>query len=344
MEPVGLKKYLLIRIGLDVAEETWFGTWLGMPEVSGTGENPEKISSEDGKGEEAGGVSAAFRVKRRRILSWLSGKGRRGAKNVTGEEDAEIREQQKERRERNSRRAKRQERKFRREAKRESEALRQEREERLYRTETAIGRLAGEVQELAGADSDLFCVYEDGIGRVLNGRTALAGLWQKWFEWKTFDRYTDVFWVELLMDAAVWPQFVILGTADCVPGIIEAHASRMKSLRWLIPEADCTEEVQQFVEDFYVESGLAITLQTVPEVREFRRMQLISVQPTNILDFTGETHVLVSRLAAGSVWIDMRSLEEKKRRILGRGDGIVYVSLKEKWKSAQRRCKSPVLS
>lgn len=300
MEPVGLKKYLLIRIGLDVTEETWFGTWLGMPEVPGIGGKPEKRSSEEG----------ADPTQRKRKSWW----------------------------------AKRLERKFRRAAQREAEALRREREERLRRTEAAIGRLAGEVQELAGADSDLFCVYEDGIGKVLKGRTALAGLWQKWFEWKTFDRYRDAFWVELLMDTAVWPQFVILGTADCVPEIIEAHASRMKSLRWIISEADCTEEVQAFAEDFYVESGLAIALQTLPEAREFRRMQLISALPANILDFTGEPHILASGLAEGSVWIDMCAQEEKKRRILGRGDGIVYVSLKEKWKSAQRRCKSPVLS
>jgi hypothetical protein len=389
VEPVGLKKYLLIRIELDADADTWFGERLGMPEVPQMQDYLEAMPTDSGEGSFAG-EQFGFLEKIRRILGLSVDKGqegqpekaagaagrrrRKGRLNQTEEDNQVVRIEgeapeftgQKRRKGGEGRSIKRLERNCQRKAQTEREALLQEREERLRRTEAAIRKLAREVQELAQLDSasgisrtfmgedapgqnepkreDIFCVYEDGIGKALSGQKVLAGLWQKWFAWRTFEGFTDFFWAEQLMDAARWPQFVILGTSDCIPKLIEAYAPRMKSLRWILPEAGFTEEVQVFAEDFYVESGLAIALQTIPETGAFRRMQLISALPANILDFTGETHVLTAGLAQGSVWMDMRSLEEKKRRILGRGDGITYVSLKEKWKYAQRRCKNPVLS
>lgn len=370
MEPIGLKKYLLIRIGLDADGDTWFGERLGMPEAAQLQDGFEELSFDSGEGNFVR-ERVGFLEKVRWILGRAAGKGQeepqektigsRGQKQKEerrslseGENNQEAKGkdaglvEQKRKKGRKSRGTKGLERRCLKKVQLEREVLRQELEERQRRTESAIRRLTEEVQELAGTDglmgTEIYCVYEDGMGKALLGQSVLGGLWQKWFSWKIFEGYADSFWAEQLMDRAVWPRFVVLGMAECIPEIIERHAVRMKSLRWIIPEADCTEEVQEFVEDFYTESGLAIALQTIPSVGEFKRMQLLSELPANILDFTREPHIVVSGLAEGSVWIDMQSMEEKRRRIQGRDAGTVYVSLKEKWKYAQRRCKNPVLS
>ena len=117
----------------------------------------------------------------------------------------------------------------------------------------------------------------------------------------------------------------------------------MKSLRWIVLEKDCSQELLTFVEDFYTENGLAIALQTLTHSVMLRRLRISCDQPANILDFTLEPYIGIADVAEGSVWLDMQSIEEKRRRIAGRTFGIQYFSLKERWKTAERRCRPPVL-
>ena len=186
--------------------------------------------------------------------------------------------------------------------------------------------------------------FEDTPGAKRDRHQAvLPVLWQRYFDQREFTDYSGRFWVEQLMPEAVLPHFVVLGTAACIPEVIEKYAGRMKSLKWILPEAGCTEEVQEFVEDFYIESGLAISLQTISDAGEFRKLRRICVLPSNILDFTQEPNINISGAAPGSIWLDMQSMEEKRRRISGRSRETAFFSMKEKWKYAQRRCKAPVL-
>lgn len=322
-EPVGLKSYMLVRVALDVNEDEWFGVKLGQPEAEAWDEAAEVRKPDDS------GRKRGF-LKRRR------------------------------------------ERKRMREEAQRREALLAEREGRIQEAEASIQRLAGQVAELAGEGNVCYCVYESGIRKKLLGKrgcgskimtdmseeggpedapeterdrhqTILPVLWQRYFDQSEFTDYSGRFWVEQLMPEAVLPHFVILGTAACIPEIIEKYAGGMKSLKWILPEAGCTEEVQGFVEDFYIESGLAVSLQTLSDAGEFRKLRQICVLPSNILDFTEEPNINTSGAAPGSIWLDMQSVEEKRRRILGRSPEIACFSMKEKWKYAQRRCKSPVL-
>ena len=145
------------------------------------------------------------------------------------------------------------------------------------------------------------------------------------------------------MPQAALFHFVILGTAPCVPGWIEKSAYRMKSLKWILPEEQSGPEILEFVEDFYTEYGLAISLQTLPGDGGFKGLGVLCSLPSNILDFTGDSCLNIPETARGSVWLDFLSVEEKRRRIEGRCPGVSYFSLKEKWKRAQRRCKEPLL-
>ncbi len=176
----------------------------------------------------------------------------------------------------------------------------------------------------------------------------LPALWRKHFPLEEFQGYAQRFWVRQVFSQGAGlpaspPHFVILGTAPGLPEVLEAHARRMKSLRWFLLEAEWGEELSAFVEDFYTEYGLAIELRLLEDGAALKRLRLFCGEPVIVVDFTGESYMAVPAVPEGSVWLDMFSVEEKRRRILARGKDITYFSMKEIWKNAQKRCNCPVL-
>lgn len=160
----------------------------------------------------------------------------------------------------------------------------------------------------------------------------LPWLWQQCWQFPEFDDYLQVQWVEPLLENARLHHFVVLGLSDSTPYAILHCASRMKSLRWIIRESEEDQRLRDFVEDFYTEYGLAAAVQTLEGDKVYARLLLETGEPVCVLDFTGEPRIPVNGLARGSVWIDFCSIEEKARRIVERGEGILYFSLKEFWK------------
>ncbi len=345
VEPVGLKKYMLIRIGLDVRQETWFGVGL-TGECPGAGaDRPEPFR---GKGFSAavenGGKKALTeaaapggRIRRRKIWQLWNLPG-----HLAGGESGKFFTRK---RRHGTRQGK------------EREAP-EEGQEKIRRVRDIMGKLAAEAAELAGEESRIWYVYEDSVRKCLTEkgespsgeenpaqrqRKLLPSLWEQYFEQKEFADYCGLFWAEQLLEKALLPHFVVLGTADCIFEILERYAGKMKSLRWILPEADCTGEILDFVENFYIEYGLAITLQQLADAKEYGRLRFICKTASNILDFAREPRAAGQGTAEGSIWLDMWSMEEKRHRICGRNVKITYYSLKEKWKSAQRRCNCPVL-
>ena len=88
---------------------------------------------------------------------------------------------------------------------------------------------------------------------------------------------------------------------------------------------------------------LAIELRLLEDGAALKRLRLFCGEPVIVVDFTGESYMVVPAVPEGSVWLDMFSVEEKRRRILARGKDITYFSMKEIWKNAQKRCNCPVL-
>ena len=194
--------------------------------------------------------------------------------------------------------------------------------------------LAGSSQEAAQSREG---AYSRDAARGLEDMVPsfwLPLLWQQYWQIPEFDAYLQPRWVEPLLENAMLHHFVVLGYAECAPAVIIYCARRMKSLRWILQEKDCTEELQDFVDDFYGDYGLAATLQPLPGGRAFARLLLVSKEPVCVLDFTGEARISPGGIAKGSIWIDFQSVEEKARRVLERQEGISYFSLKEIWKRA----------
>lgn len=398
-EPVGLKTYLLIRIGLDVEEGRWFDKRLeqrpgqnlldhaGIP-VEVWGSTDRREESRVGRQTGQAGQLPAAAAEHGLETEGSCGPGRHpyGIWDMLGHPWKTIRLKRVEHRQRRRERARRlaQE--------QEQARLAVEREQLLGQVEEAMKRLALEVAELSGDIGSCLCVYEDNLRKALVAERELAGnrlqgdweqweesrdsgrqdalghewglqdsaaqerentemtlplLWQKHFPVAEFHGYTQQFWVEQVFTQAMRsqlpPHFVILGTAPGLPQILEAHVRRMKSLRWFLPSAEWNEELSVFVEDFYTEYGLAIELQLVEDEAALKRLRPFSRESVNIVDFTGENFMAVSAAPEGSVWLDMYSVEEKRRRILAKGKKITYFSMKEIWKNAQKRCNCPLL-
>ncbi len=389
---MGLKAYLLIRIGMDVDEGQWFGRRLD-PRPRGEGmegraDMPEWADgsagdSKDSKRAEAVGghglVSALCRpwraVRRKRDLRKRQRELRAGRLAWEREEARWL-------------------------AAREG----------LIDEMAAMARgLAREVAEFAQDMDGCRCVYEDSLRKILAGprdgqagdrdwerpegflpenglqtgrggesrlpegpqtgrggeshppegsqtgregdtrmQEILPALWRKYLPLEEFQGYAQRFWVRQVFSQGAGlpaspPHFVILGTAPGLPEVLEAHARRMKSLRWFLLEAEWGEELSAFVEDFYTEYGLAIELRLLEDGAALKRLRLFCGEPVIVVDFTGESYMAVPAVPEGSVWLDMFSVEEKRRRILARGKDITYFSMKEIWKNAQKRCNCPVL-
>lgn len=391
-EPVGLKAYLLIRIGMDVDEGQWFGRRLG-PRPRGEGmegraDMPEWADESAGDPKDSRPAEAV---------------GGHGLVSALCRPWRAVRQK------RNLRKRQRELRAGRLAWEQEEARWLAAREGLIGEMEAMVRGLAREVAELAQDMDGCRCVYEDSLRKVLTGprdgqardrnrerpegflpenglltgrggesrlpegpqtgrggesrlsegpqagregdgrmQEILPALWRKYLPLEEFHGYTERFWTEQVFSQGVRlsaspPHFVILGTAPGLPEVLEAHARRMKSLRWVLLEAEWDEELSAFVEDFYTEYGLAIELRLLEDGAALKRLRLFCGEPVIVVDFTGESYMAVPAVPEGSVWLDMFSVEEKRRRILARGKDITYFSMKEIWKNAQKRCNCPVL-
>ena len=201
------------------------------------------------------------------------------------------------------------------------------REEQLKVTERQMLLAAERILKRADREGDCSYVCQGDFKKC-----TAWGAWLEHFPIKEFDGYGQEFWVRQLLPQAVHPHFAILGACEGIEDLIESCAHRMKSVKWILKEQEYTPARRDFVEMFCEEYGIAIALWTVPGRAAYRKLRPICPEPANILDFTDETGIPVSGIAEGSVWLDMRSSEEKCRRIGGRSTGIRYFSLKERWK------------
>lgn len=299
IETVQMKDYLLVRVGMNVGENRWFSHSFTPTDTTGT---------VDAQPRSCNTLMARLREHRERRRRILLQKQRR-------RQFQETREQ-----------------------------VRME-----------IQRFLAQLGTRVDDRYDCRCVYADSVRSCLalpegrgQGRREtdsrktddidadcwLPILWQQCFPFPEFDAYLQPQWVEALLENARLHHYVVLGVADSVSTAILHCASRMKSLRWFLQERDCGQEIQDFVEDFYEEYGLAATLQPLEGERPFSRLLMETLEPVCVLDFTRENRIPMGGLARGSIWLDFCSIEEKARRMTESGEGIFYFSIKEIWKRA----------
>ena len=251
---MGLKRYMLIRVGLDVREDEWFGVDLRPPEAaegSGFGEEPNhgmglvpeqrpKDRSRRGRRKQGARTESGQRAEQEtetetgwsgllHPLRYLRLCMAKGGERRCRERGIRAQEQERER-------------------------LLAERKERILQTDMAVERLAREVLELTEDRGSCRLVYEGALQKTLAGAPKCGGalqdqwalrqeqenrgeawqerkswegkgaaqgellseLWKKHFDMEEFQEYRQRFWIERLLPYARLCHYVILGTAPCI--------------------------------------------------------------------------------------------------------------------------------
>lgn len=210
----------------------------------------------------------------------------------------------------------------------------QEYKERQEELAASIRQLREEVfseVERAGGMDEVRCVYEDSLRFLAEGQEEAALCWSRVWNVPEFSDYKGIRWIRPLLEYVRHSDFVLLGTADCIPAILEKLARQMRSLQWYLREEDMNEEVQGWVEDFYEEYGLAITLRKLTGGNIFRQLKIKPVGQVCVMDFTDEEKLFAGNLAGGSIWLDFASVEAKSRRMERQAPDVSYMSLKKHW-------------
>lgn len=216
----------------------------------------------------------------------------------------------------------------------------QEYEERRQELAGSISQLREEVYsevERAGGADDIRCVYEDNLRFLNEGSGEAALCWKQVWDICEFRDYKKIRWVIPLLEYAEHSDFILLGTAECIPDILEKLVRQMKSLRWYLPQEELDEEIQSWAEDFYEEYGLAVTLQGLEGRNAFRQLKLKAENPVCVLDFTEEGTAFAGNLPQGSVWLDFASADEKAGRMVRQAPKVSYISLKRYWGAKTKR-------
>ena len=177
----------------------------------------------------------------------------------------------------------------------------------------------------------IYCVYEAYLKEKLD-----RSLWRQYWEIPEFTDYRQYMWVEKLMQYTFPGPYILLGYADCLPRILREHSKSLRSVKWFLKEAQYSSGVEEFVEEFLEEYGLAIEIHLLAEKELWLGVRPGSTFPVNVLDFSGEEKLSACDAARGSVWLDMDSLDGKNRRIESRNPGVSYFSMKKLWKQRQK--------
>ncbi len=176
-----------------------------------------------------------------------------------------------------------------------------------------------------------YCVYDQTLWEKLD-----SGLWTQYWMIPEFEEYYELVWVEQLMEEAICDRYVILGFAPCLGKILCQHAKKIRSITWYLQLEQYTQEVENFIEEFFEEYGLAVKVHILEAEEKWIRVRPASQEAVNVLDFSGEEKISACDMAKGSVWLDMDSLDGKWRRIETRNPKITYFSLKKQWKQRQK--------
>ena len=198
--------------------------------------------------------------------------------------------------------------------------------------------------EKAGGTGRFWCVYEDGLQFLTDAATGIGGCFCMLWNVPEFRDYKDHRWVKPLLGRVDgrYSEFILLGMAECVFEVLRQLVRHMKSLQWYLREEELTESVQEEIEDFYTEYGLAITVCPLKGERAFRTLRLASAVPVCVLDFTEEEKLFAGELGQNSLWLDFTSIDEKRRRMGRQAPRVDYESLKGQWGTLEKDRKSVV--
>lgn len=192
--------------------------------------------------------------------------------------------------------------------------------------------------ETAGGRGELHCVYEPSVAFLKNTGQGIGFFWNRFWNVPELCNYTDYQLVRPLTDSVKekYSDYVMLGTAGCVFELLKDLARHMKRLQWYLLREELTAEIQEKIEDFYQDYGLAIAICLMEEGKAFRTLRLFSETPVCVLDFCHGERLFAGELKKDSLWLDFTS-DDGKKRYLARQPGVTYESMLTYWSGMKKR-------
>ena len=190
--------------------------------------------------------------------------------------------------------------------------------------EKGISRLQN-CYELEVGAGGTYLVHDGAFANWLQEKQ-LVGAWKDMWDFPLYREYTQPHNLRLLLQqlsAGSWPgKWIVLGEATGISDWIEDLAKYMKSITFFAQNPPGGwEQLQEYLQKEY---GLL--------TEWYRSFHPISAEPAMVLDYCTREKVFVWDIRKGSIWIDMNSMESRRRDVQERDTGILYCSLKRFWK------------
>lgn len=182
--------------------------------------------------------------------------------------------------------------------------------------------------QCCGQEEDINCacmVYEGMFAAWLNARKQ-EHYWAKLWNLPVYKEYQEEHNLFLLLRQIEKRQFpgrlVILGQPPGMHNWISSLARYVKEISLF--SLSVPREFEALQDKLLSEYGLMI--------RWERSLQPQSPDPALVLDYCDRENVFIWGIPAGSIWIDMNSLEARRHGLRDRETGIRYLSLQRFWR------------
>ena len=177
-------------------------------------------------------------------------------------------------------------------------------------------------------------VYDPSVEVWLRERK-IAGWWQQFFPYPRYRHFRKKEYGQLLIAGAKnrieqmqGLSILVLGYDESISDLLKPFLRTAGELRLFPESAEAAEKMENYAESVYEEYGLAIAVKDVPR-RLVQKHIPFYAEKSLILDFSGENIWYPAKAVPGSIWLDMDSIWEKRKRIETRYAEIAYDSLQK---------------
>lgn len=179
-------------------------------------------------------------------------------------------------------------------------------------------------------------VYDPSVEVWLQERK-IAGWWQQFFPYPRYQHFRKKEYGKFLI-AGVKNRIeqmqglflLVLGYDESISDLLKPFLKTAGGLRLFPENAEDAEKMENYAESVYEEYGLAVAVEDVPR-RQGQKCVPLYEGKNLILDFSGESIWYPVGAVTGSIWLDMDSIWEKRKRIETRYAAITYDSLQKRW-------------
>ena len=124
--------------------------------------------------------------------------------------------------------------------------------------------------------------------------------------------------------------FYVMGYEEFVPKVLAPYYKKMRTLTFFV-SGKVPWQLEAYLQELSREEGIAADLKVSEDRSGYRNLRPEISEGSVVLDLSGEEKIMSADTAKGGIWIDMDSLESKKRKILTNSAETAYFSMKEEW-------------